>query len=134
MVPSVHQTLHPKRHLNWFSRFCTAHGRQSLYFTMGAPSPRKLPIPVGTSGPHLIHYTTRSVTIDCIYVRSTAMRHTSGQSNLTTSCMFATHGQFNGIVQVTPVCTLCASLRPSESKSQTASRSVQRFCIAHRRV
>jgi len=27
----------PKRHLNWFSCFCTAHHRMSLYFTMGCP-------------------------------------------------------------------------------------------------
>ena len=26
-----------KRHLDQFSRFCTAHGRRSLYFTMGHP-------------------------------------------------------------------------------------------------
>jgi len=27
----------PNLHLGWFSRFCTAHGRQSLYFTVGHP-------------------------------------------------------------------------------------------------
>jgi len=30
-----HPCPHPKRHLNRFSRVCTAHGKQSLYFTMG---------------------------------------------------------------------------------------------------
>jgi len=44
----------PKRHLDRFSRFCTAHGRQRLYFTMGALSP-KIAYSNGVSGPHLIH-------------------------------------------------------------------------------
>ena len=39
MVPLAHLILHPKWHLDWFSWFCTAHGRQSLYFTMGRPFP-----------------------------------------------------------------------------------------------
>jgi len=42
----------PKRHLDCFRRFCTAHGRTSLYFTMGCPSPSKLLLPMGGSGPH----------------------------------------------------------------------------------
>jgi len=49
-------TLHspqPKRHLKHFSHFCTTHGRASLYFTMGRPSPSKLPLPMRGSGPYL---------------------------------------------------------------------------------
>jgi len=30
----THLTQHPKLHLDWFSRFHTAYGRESLYFTM----------------------------------------------------------------------------------------------------
>jgi len=37
MVPWAYPSPHPKRHLDRFSRFCTAHGRESLYFTMGRP-------------------------------------------------------------------------------------------------
>jgi len=37
----------PKRHLDRFSRFCTAHRRVSLYFTMGLTVPSKLPFPWG---------------------------------------------------------------------------------------
>jgi len=37
-------------------RFCTAHGRQSLYFTMGTPFPKIAPSN-GGSGCHLIHDT-----------------------------------------------------------------------------
>ena len=32
MFPLAHTILHPKWHLDWFSWFCTAHGRESLYF------------------------------------------------------------------------------------------------------
>ena len=32
----------PKRHLDMFSSFCTAHGRQSLCFTVGRPFPLKI--------------------------------------------------------------------------------------------
>jgi len=46
-----------KWHLDWFSRFCTAHGRETLYFTMGRPfSLFKLLLPMGGIWtPHLIH-------------------------------------------------------------------------------
>jgi len=46
---------------------------------------------------------------------------TGGQSNLTTNHIAAAHGQFNGVRQVVPMCTLHASFGPPESKSQTAS-------------
>jgi len=36
----------PKRQIQWFSRFCTAHGRNSLY-TMGAPFLQNCPFPPG---------------------------------------------------------------------------------------
>ena len=35
MVSWAHPSLHPKRHLDRFSRFCTAHRRVSHYFTLG---------------------------------------------------------------------------------------------------
>jgi len=39
-----------------FSRFCTAHGRDPLYFITGRPfSPLKLPLPMGELNRHLIH-------------------------------------------------------------------------------
>ena len=47
----VYPTEHPKWHLDRFSRFCTAHCIKSLYFTMGAPPPSKLPLPVEGCGP-----------------------------------------------------------------------------------
>jgi len=105
MIPTAHQSPQPKRHPYRFSRLCTDDRRVSLYFTMGRPfSPKNLPLPMGGSGPHLIHgspgppksstqkagrsvqlflqgslvwqtdHNTQSVRIGRIYVRSTAMR------------------------------------------------------------
>ena len=36
-------------------RIAAAHRRYSLFFTMGRPSPSKLPRSMAESGPHLIH-------------------------------------------------------------------------------
>jgi len=56
VVPWVHWTQHAKRHLDWFSSFCTAHGRESLYFTVGCPfSPSKLSLSVGDRYLELTH-------------------------------------------------------------------------------
>ena len=33
------QIAYPKQHLDWFIRFLTAHGKRSLYFTIGRPFP-----------------------------------------------------------------------------------------------
>ena len=38
--PLAHRSPQPKRQINRFSRFCTAHSRKSLYFTMGDPFPK----------------------------------------------------------------------------------------------
>jgi len=55
MVPWAHLTHCPKRHLDKFIRFCTAHGRQSPYFTMGQPFlPQNCPFTWG-SAPYLLH-------------------------------------------------------------------------------
>ena len=42
MVPWTHATQHPKRHRDRYGRFCTAHGRESIYFTVGRPPPLKI--------------------------------------------------------------------------------------------
>jgi len=51
------ESIHPKRHLDRFSRFRTAHSRLTLYFTMGFSFPRPLKIAPSHegSGSHLIH-------------------------------------------------------------------------------
>jgi len=43
VLPSAHPSPRPKRQIDRFSRFCTAHGRMSLYFTMGDLSPKIAP-------------------------------------------------------------------------------------------
>jgi len=54
---------------------------------------------------------------------------TSGQSNLKTGRIAATHKPCNTIWQVAPVCTplIHASLGPRQSKSQMVSRSILPF-------
>jgi len=50
-LPLAHTSPQPKRQINQFSHFCTAHGRKSLYFTMGAPFPQNCPFPWGSWTP-----------------------------------------------------------------------------------
>ena len=54
VLPLAHLSPQPKWHVDWFSRFCTAHGSKSLHFTVGAPFPQNCPFSSGC-GPHLTH-------------------------------------------------------------------------------
>jgi len=45
----------PKRHLDQFSRFCTAHGRVAILYTGRPISPLKFSLPAGDLHLHLIH-------------------------------------------------------------------------------
>jgi len=40
---SAHPSPQPKWQVDRLSHFCTAHGRKSLYITMGAPFPKIAP-------------------------------------------------------------------------------------------
>ena len=52
MLPCADPRPKPKRHLDQFSHFCTAHCTVSLYFTMGRPYlPSKLPLPMADLDP-----------------------------------------------------------------------------------
>jgi len=107
-IPWAHSSPKLKRHLYWFSHFCTHDCRVSLYFKIGRPFtpqnclfPRRMWTPSNTwfLGPTRVlnpnsisigsagltsatdrltdrstDHATRSVTIGCIYVHSTAMR------------------------------------------------------------
>jgi len=55
VLPSAYQSPQPKRQIDRFSRFCTAHGRKSVYFTMGDTLPKIAPSHGGIWSPHLIH-------------------------------------------------------------------------------
>jgi len=43
VLPSAHQSPQPKRQIDRFSHFCTAHNRKSPYFTMGNHFPKIAP-------------------------------------------------------------------------------------------
>jgi len=47
-LPSAHPSSQPKRQINRFSHFCTAHGRNSLYFTVGDSFPQNWPFSWGS--------------------------------------------------------------------------------------
>ena len=51
MVPWASPNLQSKWHHDRFSCFCTGDRRVALYFTMGGPSPSKLSLCTGGSGP-----------------------------------------------------------------------------------
>ena len=53
--PSAYLSPRPKLQTDRFSRFCTAHGTKSLYFTMGAPIHQNCPFPWRHLDPQLIH-------------------------------------------------------------------------------
>ena len=76
VLPSAHRSPQPKQQIDQFSRFCTAHGRKTLYFTMGAPFPQNCPsnggldmVPWAHPSPQSKRHLDRFV-----YVCSTAMR------------------------------------------------------------
>ena len=54
MLPWAHPNPQPKRHLESFSHFCTAHGRGPYTLQWVTHSRQNCPFPWG-SGPHLTH-------------------------------------------------------------------------------
>jgi len=50
-----HSSPHPKRHLDRHSRFCTAHGRVAVYFTMGRPFPFIIALGIADLDTRLTH-------------------------------------------------------------------------------
>jgi len=55
MLPQAHPGPNPKRHPDWFSRFCTAHGRYCYILQLAAPFPRKIASFRGDLDLHLMH-------------------------------------------------------------------------------
>jgi len=53
--PTALSSPKPTRQMYRFRRFCRAHGRKSLCFTMGATIPQNCPLPWGDLDLHLIH-------------------------------------------------------------------------------
>jgi len=48
VLPWAYPSSQPKRKIDRFSRFCTAHGIKFLYFTMDIPFLQNCPVPWGT--------------------------------------------------------------------------------------
>jgi len=125
VLPSADPSPQPKQQIDQFSRFCTAHGRICLYFTMGDPFPQNCPFSWGIRIP--------------IYFMI-AWGRPSPQSKLH-------QDRFNRWPQSVPIlhngrpfppklplpmgdldhCVRHDSLEPSQSTDQTASLSVQPF-------
>jgi len=94
-----HPTQHHKRRLDQFSRFCTAHDRKSLHFTMGAPFPKIAPYHVG-SGPlsnndslgsskHTTQRASRLVQLFCIDDRRVSLSsYINNWKRLSVPCYF----------------------------------------------
>jgi len=55
VLPSAYPHQQPKRQIDRFGCFCTAHGKRSLYFTMADPLPQNCPFSWG-SGPNLTRF------------------------------------------------------------------------------
>jgi len=55
MLPWAHSSPYPKRHLNRFIRFCTAHGRQAPFFAIGRLFPLKIAPSYGDLDPYLTY-------------------------------------------------------------------------------
>jgi len=45
VLPSAHPSPQLKWQIDWFSRYCTVHSRNSLYFTVGDAFPQNCPVP-----------------------------------------------------------------------------------------
>jgi len=55
VLPSAHASPQPKWQIDRFIHLCTAHGRKSLYITIGNSFLQKLSLLIGRAGPHLTH-------------------------------------------------------------------------------
>jgi len=125
---SAHPSPQPKQQVSWLSCFCTAHGRKSLYFTIGTPFPKNCPLPWEEDlDPHLIydslghpipqpkchlHWFSRFFTDVCRVSLYFAMGRPFSPKN----CHFPWRDLDPHLIH--------GSLHPPESSTQTASRSV----------
>jgi len=124
------------RTLDWISRFCTAHGTASLYFTMGRPSPlQNCPFPRGDQDPHL----TRFLKPIQAHNPNDILTGWAVFAQLTTQCPYtlqwATPSPQNcpfPWADLDPSNTIPAAHQSSQPKRHLAQLSC--FCTAHHRV
>jgi len=132
----IHGSLGPhefsaKRHVDRFSRFCTAHFRASLCFAMGRPLPSKLPVPMGDLDLHLIH--------DWAHPSLQPKQHLNWICRFLHSSALSLPILYNGpplrpSKLLLPTADLdphliYGSLDPPESSTQTAPQSVEPFLL-----
>jgi len=126
VLPSAHLSPHPKRQIDRFSRFCTAHGRKCLYFTMGDPFP--IALSRGDRDLHLFHDTLRHTepTIQTASRSVELFSHRQPHSvpRLTMGVPFPKSAPSHG--GSVPPCKT-RFLGPTEPTDQTTSLSVQPF-------
>jgi len=132
----IHDSLGPhefsaKRHVDRFSRFCTAHFRASLCSAMCRPLPSKLPVPMGDLDLHLIH--------DWAYPSLQPEQHLNWICRFLHSSALSFPILYNGLplrpsklllpmVDLDPH-LIYGSLDPPASSIQTASQSVEPFLL-----
>jgi len=133
VLPSVHLNPQPKRQIDRFSRFCTAHGKKCLYFTMGAPIQHKCSFLWGSGT-----YVTHDSLDPCEPTTQTTPRsvqpllHRWPQSVLILyngSPVF--HSKLPLPMGYLDPNVTQVSLGPPESSTQTPSRSLLPFCRAY---
>jgi len=131
VLPSAHPSPQPKWQINRFSCFCTAHGRKSLYFTMGDPFPKNCPFPWGGeyeppsntwfSGPIKVHNPKGISTDSAVFAQTTAECPNTLQWDTPSPLKIApSHGGSGPHL-------IHGSLGPPESSTQTASQLLQAF-------
>jgi len=119
----AHPSPQPKQQIDGFSRFCTAHDRKSLYFTVSAPFPQNCPFPRGLwtpcktwlLGPIRAHRPNGISIVSAVFAQMTA------------ECPYTLQWDAPCPPQNCPFPSNTWFLGPPVSSTQMASRSVQPF-------
>jgi len=120
VLPSAHPSPQPKWQIDRFSRLCTAHGRKSLYLTMGDLSPKIAPSHGGFGPPFNSWFLEpdQAHNPNCITIVSTIF------AQVTAECPYTL--QWVPFPPKLPL-HIRESGPPFEPTTQTASLSVQPF-------
>jgi len=126
----AHPSPHPKRQIDQFSHFCTAHGRKSLYFTIGDPFAKIAPSHRGSGPPSYSWFlrpfqdhSPKGMTIgSAVFTQVTPQNVPilyNGTPLSPSKLLLPIGGSGTHVIH--------GSLDPPESSTQTASRSVLPF-------
>ena len=134
VLPSAHPSPQPKRQIDRFSRFCTAHVRNKVpILNSGLLFPPKLSLLMRDLDPNLIHYSLgQSKPIIQTASRSVQpFSHRWPQSVPYFTMGRASFPKISPSHMGSGPHLIRGSLGPPECSTQMASRSVQLFCRAH---